>query len=46
MDNDFTGASLVLNNLGEPDNGFLADEKFYSDKKYVDIDLLNEILNK
>ena len=43
-DNDFDGASLVLNNLGEPKDGFCVDEKFYCKKNYVDIELLNKII--
>jgi len=43
-DNDFDGASLVLNNLGEPKDGFCVDEKFYCKKNYVDIELLNTII--
>ena len=43
-DNDFDGASLVLNNLGEPEDGFCVDEKFYCKKNYVDIELLNKII--
>ena len=43
-DNDFDGASLVLNNLGEPEDGFCVDEKFYCKKNYVDIELLNTII--
>ncbi len=43
-DNDFNGASLVLNNLGEPEDGFCVDEKFYCKKNYVDIELLNKII--
>ncbi len=43
-DNDFDGASLVLNNLGEPEEGFCVDEKFYCKKNYVDIELLNKII--
>ena len=42
--NDFDGASLVLNNLGEPKDGFCVDEKFYCKKNYVDIELLNTII--
>ena len=44
VDNDFDGASLVLNNLGEPKDGFCVDEKFYCKKNYVDIELLNTII--
>ena len=43
-DNDFDGASLVLNNLGEPKDGFCVNEKFYCKKNYVDIELLNTII--
>ena len=42
--NDFDGASLVLNNLGEPEDGFCVNEKFYCKKNYVDIELLNTII--
>ena len=44
VDNDFDGASLVLNNLGEPKDGFCVNEKFYCKKNYVDIELLNTII--
>ena len=44
-DNDFTGASLVLNHLGEPDNVFIADQGYTFDKSYVDIELLNHIIS-
>lgn len=43
-DNDFNGASLVVNNLGEPKNGFCIDENFHCEKSYIDIDLLNTII--
>ena len=43
-DNDFSGASLVVNSLGEPKKGFCIDENFYCEKSYVDIDLLNTII--
>lgn len=45
-DNDFTGASLVLNHLGEPDNAFNVDQGDDFDKSYVDIELLNYIISK
>tara|TARA_B100000929_G_scaffold286637_1_gene272100 strand:- start:3710 stop:4483 length:774 start_codon:yes stop_codon:yes gene_type:complete len=44
LDNDFSGASLVLNNLGEPKNGFCTDENFHCKKSYVDIELINTII--
>ena len=43
IDNDFTGSSLVINNLGEPNNKFLSSNDYNCKKGYVDIELLNEI---
>ena len=44
VDNNFNGASLVLNNLGDPNNEFKVDEKYCCKEKYVDIKLLNTII--
>jgi len=44
VDNNFNGASLVLNNLGEPNNRFHVDKNFHCKKNYVDIELLNTII--
>ena len=44
MDNNFNGASLVLNNLGEPNNEFHVDKNFHCKKSYVDVELLNTII--
>jgi HAD superfamily hydrolase (TIGR01509 family) len=46
IDNDFTGASLVLNHLGEPDNPFTVSQGIVDNKTYVDIDLLNKIISR
>lgn len=45
IDNDFTGASLVLNHLGEPDTPFLKTQGNDFGQSYIDIDLLNKILS-
>ncbi|MCZ6805072.1 MAG: HAD-IA family hydrolase [Proteobacteria bacterium] len=45
IDNDFTGASLVVNHLGEPNNGFTQVQGIECDKSYVDIELLNYIIS-
>ncbi len=42
---DFTGASLVVNQLGEPGNPFTITEGDNFNKEYVDIELLDKILN-
>jgi len=46
IDNDFTGASLVINQLGEPDKPFsvIAGNSFGA--SYVDTRLLKNLLNK
>ena len=44
VDNNFNGASLVLNNLGDPNDEFQVDEKYRCKEKYVDIELLNTII--
>ncbi len=44
IDNDFTGASLVVNHLGEPDNAFKVAQGYAYDRSYVDIELLNNIV--
>ena len=43
-DNDFNGASLVVNNLGEPDSAFSVNKNFYCKNSYVDVELLNKIV--
>ena len=43
-DNDFNGASLVLNNLGEPDSAFSVNKNFDCKNTYVDVELLNKIV--
>ena len=43
MDNDFTGASLVLNHLGEPDKPFKVAAGAAYGRHYVDLDLLRMI---
>ncbi len=45
IDNDFTGASLVVNHLGEPNNAFTVTQDYDCDKPYVDIELLNNIIS-
>lgn len=42
-DNDFTGASLVLDHLGEPDRPFRVAAGSAYDRNYVDLDLLKTI---
>ena len=44
-DNDFSGASIVLNNLGEPDTPFIKTQGNDFDQSYIDINLLNKILS-
>jgi HAD superfamily hydrolase (TIGR01509 family) len=45
IDNDFTGASLVANHLGEPDNAFAVAQGFTYDKSYLDVELLDNIIS-
>jgi len=42
-DEDFTGAELVLNHLGEPDNAFTVLAGDAGDARYVDISLLHRL---
>ena len=44
IDNDFSGASIVANNLGEPDKAFILSQGNNFDHSYVDIELLNKII--
>ncbi len=44
VDNDFDGASLVVNHLGEPDRPFVIANGDACDKTRVDTELLNRIL--
>lgn len=44
FDNDFTGASLVINGLGEPKEPFVVMQGNDYGKSYVDVELLNNIL--
>ena len=44
LDNDFNGASLVIDQLGEPDNPFSISYGQAFDANYVDIELLENIL--
>ena len=46
IDNDFTGASLVINQLGEPDMPFSVISGNSYGNTYVDVGLLNSILNE
>ncbi|HIF52287.1 MAG TPA: HAD family hydrolase [Thiotrichaceae bacterium] len=45
IDNDFTGASIVANHLGEPDQPYTKSQGIDYDKSYVDIKLLNNIIS-
>ena len=45
IDSDFTGASLVLNHLGEPDNPFKLSGGENAGKDYVDLDLMESLLS-
>lgn len=45
-DNDFHGASLVINQLGNPDDAFIATQGYTYNKSYVDIELLNKIVSE
>ena len=44
IDNNFNGASLVLNNLGESDMSFEVQQGYVMDKTMVDIELLQNIV--
>lgn len=44
-DNDFTGAAIVINHLGEPDKPFSLSHGNSFNKSYVDIELLNNIIS-
>ena len=43
-DSDFNGASLVVNNLGEPDSAFSVNKNFDCKNTYADVELLNKIV--
>lgn len=45
-DNDFNGASLVLNQLGEPDDPFTIGSGIAGDSTFVDIALLEKLINQ
>lgn len=45
VNDDFAGASLVINNLGEPDKPFALAQGYAYNKDYVDIELLNTIVS-
>lgn len=45
IDNNFTGASIVANNLGEPENAFTLSQGNSFNHSYVDIDLLEKIIS-
>ncbi len=45
IDEDFTGASLVIDQLGEPENYFTASSGDALGASYVDIDLLEKIIS-
>ena len=44
-DEDFTGASLVIDQLGEPEDNFTVSSGDALDAKYVDVDLLEKIIS-
>ena len=43
-DSDFTGAALVLDQLGEPDTPFIQSQGEPQDKTYVDLEVLETLL--
>jgi HAD superfamily hydrolase (TIGR01509 family) len=45
IDNDFCGASIVADNLGEPDEPFTLSQGNSFGKNFVDIELLNDIVS-
>lgn len=45
IDNDFTGASLVSNHLGEPDKTFIVSQGNNFNKSFVDVELLDNIIS-
>ncbi len=45
IDNDFTGASIVVNHLGEPDIPFSLSQGNSFNKTYVDVELLNDLIS-
>jgi len=45
VDEDFTGASLVIDQLGEPEDNFTVSSGDALDAKYVDVDLLEKIIS-
>ncbi len=45
IDNDFTDASLVVNHLGEPDKPFNSTQGYTYDKTYVDVELMENIID-
>lgn len=45
IDNDFTGASIVANNLGEPDKAFTVTQGNNFGHSYVDIELLEKLVS-
>jgi len=45
IDNDFTGAAIVINHLGEPDKPFSLSQGNSFNKSYVDVELLNDIIS-
>ena len=44
IDNDFAGASLVIDHLGEPDIPFIVSQGMTFDKTFVDVELLNKLV--
>lgn len=45
IDNDFTGATIVANNLGEPDKPFSVSQGNSFNKSYVDVEMLNNFVS-
>lgn len=44
-EDDFTGATMVLNHLGDPNNPFTVTQGYAGHKTYLDIELLDEVMN-
>jgi HAD superfamily hydrolase (TIGR01509 family) len=45
IDNDFSGASLVVNHLGDPDNAYIQAQGADYANTFVDVALLNQIIS-
>jgi HAD superfamily hydrolase (TIGR01509 family) len=46
IDNDFTGASIVADSLGEPNEPFLLTQGNSFGKNYIDVELLDDIISE